>query len=123
MKFNVLIDPGFPPKVGTDKNDVTSFHPTNGQWGPNRPDRAPILFQLRKTAAPGVAPRDVMQHAGRVILDQDDHRIRDFPELPSTLSTALEGHNIELYRRQNDKIDYVDLIGKCLTTRLSPHSC
>ena len=52
-----------------------------------------------------------MQFAGKYILDQDDHRIRAFPELPATLSTALEGHDIEYFRRQNDQIDYMDLIG------------
>ncbi len=121
---NILIDVGFTPNAGTDTDDVTSFHPAYQQWGPDRSDRAPILFQLRKTAAPGVVPQNFMQHGGRFILNQDDHRIRDFPELPWTLSTALEGHDIELYRRHNDKIDYVDLIGTCLKIlRTNLHSC
>ena len=99
------------PKAGEDAFDKTSFHPSNHHFGPLRADRAPLLFQLHKFGGHGQIPPTFMQFAGKYVLDQDDHRIRAFPELPATLSTALEGHDIEYFRRRNDHIDYIDLIG------------
>ena len=104
------------PKAGQDAFDKTSFHPPNQHFGPLRTHRAPLLFQLHKTGGRGQIRVALMQFAGKYILDQDDHRIRAFPELPLTLSTELEGHDIEYFRRQNDQIDYIDLIGTCSVT-------
>ena len=100
----------FPPRGGSGLN-VTSFHSALQDWGSKRADRAPLLFQLEKIPAPSAVPENMMV-ARQVVLDQNDHRILDFPELPATLSTKLEGHHIELFLRQNDKIDFKDLIAR-----------
>ncbi len=103
---------GIPP--AGDGINVTSFLKAIQHWGPERADRAPLLFQLHKTSGRSAVPAN-MVITKQVVLDQNDHRILDFPELPATLSTELEGHHIELFRRQNDSIEYKDILGKFQT--------
>ena len=58
-----------------------------------------------------------MMHRGRVVLDPDNHEIKDFPELPKILSSELEGRDIEYYMRKNmaignGEMSYYDIRGK-----------
>lgn len=56
-----------------------------------------------------------MMYQGQVVLDPYDHPVRDFPtELPPTLSTEMNGWEIEYYLRQNRAIKAYDLMGKYL---------
>ena len=54
----------------------------------------------------------VMFYMGKVVLDQDHHEIRLFPGLPDVLSSAIEGWEVEYYKRQFLKLTYIDLIGE-----------
>ena len=92
--------------------DVASFLPKDRDFGTAWAHRPAILFQLY----PGqnrvaVRPQGVLMDGNRVMLDPYDHPIRDFPELPLTLSSKEKGMWIEYYMRQNKEIKPYDLMG------------
>ena len=92
--------------------DVASFLVKDRDFGTAWAHRPPILFQLY----PGqnrvaVRPQGVLMDGNRVMLDPYDHPIRDFPELPLTLSSKEKGMWIEYYMRQNKEIKPYDLMG------------
>ena len=53
-----------------------------------------------------------MEYDGRIVLDGYDHPVREFPELPATLSTEMSGCEVEYYLRQNQAIKPYDLMGR-----------
>ena len=92
--------------------DVASFLQKDRDFGTAWAHRPPILFQLY----PGqnrvsIKPQGVLMDGDRVMLDPYDHPIRDFPELPVTLSSKEKGMWIEYYMRQNKEIKPYDLMG------------
>ena len=93
-------------------DDVASYLPKDRDLGTAWAHRPAILFQLY----PGhnrvsVKPQGVVMDGNRVMLDPYDHPIRDFPELPVTLSSKEKGMWIEYYMRQNKEIKPYDLMG------------
>ena len=98
---------------GDDPLDVTTFLPRDRDWGYDRAQRPPVLFQIRQDETSiHTRPATVMTLNGMVLLDHDDHEIPDWPELPATLSTQVTGQEIEYFRRLNREIHHADLIGK-----------
>ena len=103
-------------KVGYQRDgrgdDVASFLPKDRDFGTAWAHRPPILFQLYPGSnRVSVKPQGVLMDGDRVMLDPYDHPIRDFPELPVTLSSKEKGMWIEYYMRQNKEIKPYDLMG------------
>ena len=97
---------------GKDPANFTSFLFKDQQYGLQRNDRNPILFQLKRTnlAEP---PTEYAKIRDRTILDAWSHGLRDFgDDLPLCISTEIEGHDIETYFRRNSEISYYDLIAR-----------
>lgn len=55
-----------------------------------------------------------MMYKGRVVLDPDNHPVRDFREIPATISSAVEGWLMEAIRRTNSKITSVEFRARML---------
>ena len=92
--------------------DVASFLAKDRDFGTAWAHRPPILFQLYAGQnRVAVKPQGVLMDGNRVMLDPYDHPIRDFPELPVTLSSKEKGMWIEYYMRQNKEIKLYDLMG------------
>lgn len=117
--------------LGQELLNYTSFLARDQAYGPLRCNRNPILFHLKPTDF-GVEPTDYVRDNGNIVLDAFDHGIRDFGDaMPLCLSTEVEGHDIETYKRRNMKIAMYDIIGKfapipdiplMLTTTLSTNA-
>lgn len=92
---------------------MTSYVPADKDLGPERDNRADILFKIHPTNTHSQSPVDYMKDDGRIVLDSHNHGIRGFPatELPLILSSELEGVDIELYQRRNRDIKDYDLQG------------
>lgn len=117
--------------LGQEPLNYTSFLARDQAYGPLRCNRNSILFQLKPTDF-GVEPTDYVRDNGNIVLDAFDHGIRDFGDaMPLCLSTEVEGHDIETYKRRNMKIAMYDIIGRLaltpdrtsmLTNTLSSHA-
>ena len=103
--------------------DMTSFHPQLKSYGKDRDTRSPLLFQIHAANAYKQEPTGFMMNKGRVVLDQWNHGVRDFPELPEVISTAIEGHDIEDLMRRNMAIRTYDLMARMVSSILSIFSC
>ena len=54
----------------------------------------------------------VMMYQGLVVIDQDDREIKLFPGIPDVLSSAIQGWEVEYYKRQHQQLMFTDLVGK-----------
>lgn len=55
-----------------------------------------------------------MMYKGRIVLDPDNHPVRNFREIPATISSAVEGWLMEAIRRTNSNISAVDFRARML---------
>ncbi|KAA6412193.1 MAG: hypothetical protein FRX48_04345 [Lasallia pustulata] len=92
-------------KKGDLENDVTSFHREHASWGYEIPSRPDILFQFeplqRTDPEYKIGP---WIHRGCIVLDADNHPVRNFKEIPLTCSTKIEPWLQETLRRMHSKI-------------------
>lgn len=78
--------------------DITAYHPEQKAWSEDRNlwsrIRDNILNRLErkqyKELYAGQDPGEMM-HNGRLVVDHDNHPIYMFPDLPATISSAVEG--------------------------------
>ena len=100
-----------PRARGPGTNDRTSYLPSQQNWGPQRHlwHHIPgdILNQLEKRdyrdAYYSQRPT-TWYHQSLLVLDHDNHPVRVFPDLPTTLSSAVEGWLIEAISRLDHRI-------------------
>ncbi|KAL8686503.1 MAG: hypothetical protein Q9218_007057, partial [Villophora microphyllina] len=86
-------------------DDITSFHPDQGNWGAARQNRPKILFQYRSTAEDCKRQKPGLWFwKGCLMIDFENRPLRDFPELPWTLSSQLEGWRLAAFLRLNKHI-------------------
>ena len=104
-----------PRAQGHHPQDITTSHPLWKNWVPDRKDgwqgiQAEVLlrFERRGYRIPTYTPGTLMDE-GRVVLDIDNHPIKDWVELPLCLSSALDGSDIETVRRLNPNITMIDI--------------
>ena len=78
--------------------DITAYHPEQKSWSEERTlwprIRDNILNRLeRKEYKELYAGQDPgkMMHNGRLVVDHDNHPVYTFPDLPATISSAVEG--------------------------------
>lgn len=98
-------------KHGNNPTDYTSFHAASQHYGKDRSTWSPLLFQIQKASAHMQMPTAFMRHDNQIVLDPWDHGVRDFPELPGVLSSALEGYDVEMFMRSNLAIALYDILG------------
>ncbi|KAL9120535.1 MAG: hypothetical protein Q9187_002910 [Circinaria calcarea] len=73
--------------------------------GSDREHRPPIHFQINpvaeqkrgRTAKP-------WYYKDQIVLDADNHPVKDYPEIPLACSSQMEGYNMEAIRRLNPRI-------------------
>ena len=116
MRLYILTHIAIPKKHGNEHGreslNYTSFLPQDQSYGPSRADRHPILFQLKPVDF-GAQPTGYVRDNGHIVLDALNHGIRDFGNaMPLCLSTEVEGHDIETYKRRNMQIALYDIIGR-----------
>ena len=114
-RSNQLTELGHARKPGVEDDNVTAFLPHDREFGGEWNQRPDLLFQIRPPQSRvSTPPTGYMTSAqGKVLLDPFDHGIRDFPgELPPSLSTEIEGWEVEYYLRKNEQIKPYDLMGK-----------
>lgn len=91
--------------MGSLDNDVTSFHREHAAWGydiQHRPE-IPFKFEPLERKDPVYTVRSWI-HRGCIVLDADNHPVRNFKEIPLTCSTKIEPWLQETLRRMHSKI-------------------
>jgi len=110
-----------PRATGTPADDITCFHPYQRFWGADEGSRPEILFQFDPEDNWGSinCKPTGMVYDGKIVLDVDNRQVRDFYEMPLTVSTQVEGWYVEALIRLNPFIRYTDFISRMPST--SPH--
>jgi len=101
--------------MGNEQYDVTTYLGLWRHWRPNRKDgwqgvQAEVLYRFERDGypIPNYTPEYLMDE-GRIVLDLDNHPVKNWRELPLCLSSALEGSDIETVRRINPGITLIDI--------------
>ncbi|KAL8831947.1 MAG: hypothetical protein Q9170_005073 [Blastenia crenularia] len=96
------------PSHGVGELDVTSYFEPHRSWGFKKRDQRPeLLFQFlasntRKTAQPGL-----MMHRGRLVIDLENHPIKNWP-MPFCFSSKIEPGRVEAICRLNGGVSKRD---------------
>ncbi|KAL8827081.1 MAG: hypothetical protein Q9191_003402 [Dirinaria sp. TL-2023a] len=104
----------YPRPAGPGPLDQTAYHPGQRTWGGDRPDRPDILFQhhpslLAKAQRQAQNVFEFLMHKDRIVIDPESRRpIRNFPELPKTISSQEPGWSLEAMSRLNEWINMDD---------------
>ncbi|MCJ1263534.1 hypothetical protein MMC22_003404 [Lobaria immixta] len=107
------------PQKRVAPNDVTSYLPSQKEWGANRVRNWPeILHRLeqRELRVPDYKVGD-LYYNGRIVLDIDNHPVLDYVDLPATLSTEFSGLHMEAIARLDPRISHNDFRVRMPRTR------
>lgn len=92
---------------------MTAYLEEDKDYGGDFEDRPSVLKQIAcKSDQYREKPKGVKTYLQEVLLDPYDHPIRNFSELPPTLSTEMKGWEVEYYLRKNLDIKVYDLMGE-----------
>ncbi|KAI4108611.1 MAG: hypothetical protein LQ339_002127 [Xanthoria mediterranea] len=103
-----------------DRTAPVAFPADQPDWGWTRQLYPPINFVLEKGdyKHPDYKLQD-WYHKGRLVLDLDGKRMRDFHHLPVVCSTHIPGGHIEALMRVDDRTTYADIRGRMPPTTIS----
>ncbi|KAL9601201.1 MAG: hypothetical protein Q9219_002701 [cf. Caloplaca sp. 3 TL-2023] len=105
---------------GAGEYDRMAFHPRYADVDMKRREMRPeVLYQWNSTKEKTASqdPGYMYDEAdGKLLLDVNNHAIRNWPELPLTISGQVEGMWMELWRRINPQISLPDIIARCPKT-------
>ena len=101
--------------------DVTAYRPFQHDWSmdPNSysADQSAILIP-GGPPVPRVDPAyaiGAMRYDDRIVLDWEGDPVREFENLPYTISSRVEGCRLELWFRQHSAIRYKDILARMRT--------
>lgn len=96
-------------------NDVTSYLPSQKEWGPDREADWPKIennvlhrFERKGYPIPEYRPEVWYDGRGRIVLDPDNHPILKYKVLPATLSSELSGRDMEAMKRLDLRLSRKD---------------
>lgn len=93
--------------------DITTYHPDQQTWGPAWQDRPPILKRFVRGDYLGSSYEPaVLTDRGCVVIDQDNHAVKAWSELPLCISSKVPGWKMEAWRRMNPKISILDFAAR-----------
>ncbi|MCJ1393451.1 hypothetical protein MMC18_006326 [Xylographa bjoerkii] len=107
----------YPRACGVNPDDVTAFHPDHKAWGPEIANWPKILFQIQRNE--GITTKRDFQNwveDGRVVLDANNNPVKVYASLPKTISSEIEGYEIEALLRSDWRITKYDICARM------PHS-
>lgn len=106
---------GYPRAQGDDELDVTAYLLSQRDWdleGDDGPANIPpdVLYKFANTGRQTPTYRvSWMFDEGRVVLDLNNHPVKDYGDIPLTLSSQVEGSLMEIILRLDPRIKNMDL--------------
>ncbi|CAD6581616.1 MAG: hypothetical protein ASARMPRED_000656 [Alectoria sarmentosa] len=104
-----------PDPVGTGLNDETAFKIEHADWDSDRAHLPEICWRYNEDEVNNPRPSDdpgFMRFKGMIALDPNDDPVKDWPQLPATLSSKTRGYKLEIMSRQNPHLEYKDFIAR-----------
>ena len=101
--------------MGVQDNDVTSYLPEHREYGAQRNRRPELLFQyklMKEQMSNYIAP--IWIYKDRVVLDPEDHPVLDWPEVPATFSSKIEGWLQEFISRKYFQFALKDFVARMI---------
>ena len=106
------------PESGSHRLDITAVHSAQITWDMTDRRFWPRILTLWERPVPWDNPNyeiGVMKYKGRVVIDCDDKPIRNFRNLPLTISSKVEGLRMEAWLRADTRITFPDLAARMWT--------
>lgn len=111
-----------PRERGIGPDDLTSYLPSQKEWGPDRDIHWPKIegnvlhrFERKGYPIPDYKP-ELWYDEGRIVLDLDDNPILKFKVIPTTLSSELSGRDMEAMKRLDLRISLKDFRARMPST-------
>ncbi|KAF6241800.1 hypothetical protein HO173_000512 [Letharia columbiana] len=104
-----------PDPVGTGKDDETAFKIEHADWDSDRAHLPGICWRYNEDEDNNPRPSDnpgYMRFKGMIVLDSNDSPVKDWPQLPVTLSSKIRGYRLEIMSRENPHLEYKDFIAR-----------
>ena len=92
-------------------NDETAFKIEHADWDSDRAHLPEICWRYNEDEENNPRPSDdpgFMRFNGMIVLDPNDDPVKDWPQLPATLSSKTRGYKLEIMSRQNPHLEYKD---------------
>ncbi|KAI9712890.1 MAG: hypothetical protein M1812_006759 [Candelaria pacifica] len=104
------------PACGKERTDVTSFLEAQQDWGWDAAHRPKILYRFEKTdfQDPTYRIQPLRDHQGRYVLNAARQMIKDFENMPLTISSKIEGWRIAAISREDSRISHSDVTDRIL---------
>ena len=100
----------FPRMRGKGCNDITCYNHVQKDWGPERKDYAPIIFEWERPGRNDPNYRlGNLYYRDLLVLDYWRTPVRAFREIPLVISSAFEGGFMEPALRLHSKLTYEDI--------------
>ncbi|KAL8947582.1 MAG: hypothetical protein Q9222_006150, partial [Ikaeria aurantiellina] len=113
---------GYPRAKGTVVEDQTAPHPDQLRWRFDRREHFPdILLQYKQTAGRENEVPPVMYWRKHIVVAIDRDPLWDFPHIPSTLSSNVEGGLLEALERLNSSTRHKDLSARAYEENVPRH--
>lgn len=96
-------------------DDETAFKAEHADWGSDRQHLPGICWRYNEDQEHNARPSNkpgFMRFNGMIILDPNDDPVKDWPQLPATLSSKTRGYRLEIMSRENPHLEYKDC--KCV---------
>lgn len=112
----------YPRARGAHPLDITSFSPDQVSWGPERihwatmPHKLLFRFECKNFPVPDYDV-GIMMHQGRVVLDSENCPVKDYHDIPKTLSSNTDAYLIENISRLDTRIARSDFLARMPKTR------
>ena len=106
------------PDAGSHPLDLTAVHSAQITWDLTDRRFWPRILTLWERPLPWNNPKyefGVMKYKGRVVIDCDDKPIRNFRNLPLTISSKVEGLRLEAWLRADTRITFPDIAARMWT--------
>ena len=97
--------------MGTGVDDETAFKLEHADWGPDREHLPEVCWRFKEDEKNNPRPSNnpgYMRFEGMVVLDSHDDPVKDWPQLPLTLSSKTQGYRLEAMSRENPHLVYRD---------------
>ena len=102
------------PSSGSTPLDVTAVHEDQLSWREDIEHRPVELLTFYPPTAGNVSRKAIenLKYDSKLLLDFRGKPIRDFPSLPSVISSMVEGWRIEAWMRSNSRMTMTDIVAR-----------
>lgn len=112
-KKNTLTETDHPRAAGDHLEDITSYLPEQQSWSSGREHLPDIVLQIAPESRTYPTHNILLWYDHeRIVLNADNHPVRNFRDIPDTVSSEIEGGIITAVRRLDPRITVYDFLSR-----------